>query len=233
MKGKLYVVATPIGNLSDITQRAKDTLKSIPIILTEDTRKAGWLLKSLNIENKQKIYAFNKDNEFIQVGKFLGELVNGSDIVLISNAGTPLISDPGSQLVKYAHNNAIEVIPIPGPSSLCAALSVSGVKLGPFVFMGFIPKKESEIISLLDSSLKINKAEKSINFFVSFVSSHNLNRLSKVLTDYFPTDSNFFLAQEMTKINENISWLSSSELKKIVGKKAKGEYVFGWIIGKK
>lgn len=230
MKGKLYVVATPIGNLSDITQRAKEILKSSPIILTEDTRKTGWLLKSLKIENKQKIYAFNKDNEFVLMGRFIKELLRGIDVVLISNAGTPLISDPGSQLVKYAQDKDIKVIPVPGPSSLCAALSVTGIKLGSFVFMGFIPKKESEIIALFDASHNINKVEKSIKFFISFISSHNINRLLKVLTDYFPAESNFFLAQEMTKINENISWVSSSELKKIIGKKAKGEYVFGWLI---
>lgn len=232
MKGKLYVVATPIGNLSDITQRAKEILKSSPIILTEDTRKTGWLLKSLKIENKQKVYAFNKDNEFVLVGRFIKELQGGKDVVLISNAGTPLISDPGSQLVKYAHDKAIKVVPIPGPSSLCAALSAAGIKLGAFVFMGFIPKKESEIIALLDASYNINKIEKSIKFFISFVSSHNLSRLSKVLADYFPSESSFFLAQEMTKINENIIWVSSSELKKIIGKKAKGEYVFGWLLDK-
>lgn len=230
MKGKLYVVATPIGNLSDITQRAKEILKSSPIILTEDTRKTGWLLKSLKIENKQKIYAFNKDNEFVLMGRFIKELLRGIDVVLISNAGTPLISDPGSQLVKYAQDKDIKVIPVPGPSSLCAALSVTGIKLGSFVFMGFIPKKESEIIALFDASHNINKVEKSIKFFISFISSHNINRLLKVLTDYFPAESNFFLAQEMTKINENISWVSSSELKKIIDKKAKGEYVFGWLI---
>jgi 16S rRNA (cytidine1402-2'-O)-methyltransferase len=230
VKGKLYVVATPIGNLSDITQRAKEILKSSPIILTEDTRKTGWLLKSLKIENKQKIYAFNKDNEFVLMGRFIKELLRGIDVVLISNAGTPLISDPGSQLVKYAQDKDIKVIPVPGPSSLCAALSVTGIKLGSFVFMGFIPKKESEIIALFDASHNINKVEKSIKFFISFISSHNINRLLKVLTDYFPAESNFFLAQEMTKINENISWVSSSELKKIIGKKAKGEYVFGWLI---
>lgn len=137
--GTLYVVATPIGNLSDMTARATDTLKSVDIIACEDTRTSGKLLNFFNITTPT--IAYHDHNADSQTDKLIEKLRQGQTIALISDAGTPLISDPGFRLVKAAHQAGITVVPIVGACALIGALSVSGLPSDKFSFMGFLPAK--------------------------------------------------------------------------------------------
>jgi len=141
--GKLYVVATPIGNLKDITCRAIEVLNDCDLIAAEDTRHASILLKHYNI--KTRLVSYHKYNEE-EISRMLISYMSEKDmdIALISNAGTPCISDPGYRVVSEARRRGLEVIPIPGPSAVMAALSVSGVPINHFLFLGFLPKKESQ-----------------------------------------------------------------------------------------
>ena len=137
MTGILFIVATPIGNLDDITFRAVEILKSIDIILAEDTRHSKKLLKHLNIA--KPIRAFHEHNERDKTKASIDELHSGKSIALISDAGTPLISDPGYFLVAQAKKEGLRVVPIPGASALITALSASGLASDSFTFLGFLP----------------------------------------------------------------------------------------------
>ncbi|WAJ70093.1 16S rRNA (cytidine(1402)-2'-O)-methyltransferase [Catenovulum adriaticum] len=138
--GKLYVVATPIGNLEDITQRALSTLQQVDFIAAEDTRNASRLLNHFSI--KKKCIAYHDHNENSQSGKLIEQLIAGQNIALISDAGTPLINDPGYHLVKQCREQGINVVPIPGACAIIAALSAAGVATDQFYFGGFVPAKQ-------------------------------------------------------------------------------------------
>ncbi len=141
--GVLYVVATPIGNLDDITFRAIETLKAADLIACEDTRVSRVLLDTWNVSTSMiSLHRFNETRKTLVI---LDHLRKGSNVALISDAGTPNISDPGYRLVRSAMDEGIRVVPIPGPSSIVAALSVSGIDGSSFVFMGFSPKKKSAL----------------------------------------------------------------------------------------
>ena len=140
--GTLYVIATPIGNLSDITIRALDTLKAVKILLTEDTRITKKLLVHYGIQAKlESLHDFNEEKK---ISALIHQLQSGIDIGLVSDAGTPLISDPGYKLVTAARRAKIQIYPIPGANAAIAALSVSGVPTDRFTFEGFLPKKATE-----------------------------------------------------------------------------------------
>ena len=143
--GCLYIVATPIGNLEDITLRATRILSEVDLILCEDTRRTIKLLNSLEIKNK--LISFNKNNE-LEKSPLIIDKLKSNNYALVSDAGTPTISDPGSKLVRKALENNIKVIPVPGASSLLTAYSVSGITNNDFIFQGFPPrrKKEAEIM---------------------------------------------------------------------------------------
>ena len=137
MSGSLYIVATPIGNLSDITLRAIETLKNVDLVLAEDTRHSKKLFDHYEI--KSPLTAFHEHNENEKTSGIVSEINSGKSIALISDAGTPLISDPGYQLVSEAKKIGINVIPIPGPNAAIAALSSSGIASNSFSFFGFLP----------------------------------------------------------------------------------------------
>ena len=139
--GTLYIVATPIGNIQDITIRAIEILKNVDIILCEDTRTSSHLLNSLEIKNK--LISYHKFNELERSKEIINDLKNGKDIAIITDAGTPCISDPGSILIHEAINNKIEVYSIPGPSALITALTLSGLTISNFAFYGFLERKKS------------------------------------------------------------------------------------------
>ncbi|MFA6221165.1 MAG: 16S rRNA (cytidine(1402)-2'-O)-methyltransferase [Desulfomonilaceae bacterium] len=141
--GVLYVVATPIGNLDDITFRAIETLKAVDLIACEDTRVSRVLLDTWNVSTS--MLSLHRFNETRKTSVILDHLRKGSNVALISDAGTPNISDPGYRLVRSAMDEGFRVVPIPGPSSVVAALSVSGIDGSSFVFMGFSPKKKSAL----------------------------------------------------------------------------------------
>ena len=137
--GTLYIVATPIGNLEDLSPRAQRILSSVDLILAEDTRHSARLLRAFDI--RTRTLAFHENNEERMTGRIISRLAVGSSVALIADAGTPLISDPGFKLVRQAHAQNIPVSPVPGPSALIAALSAAGVAPGKFLFEGFAPAR--------------------------------------------------------------------------------------------
>ena len=140
MSGTLYVVGTPIGNLADFTRRAETTLQSVDLIAAEDTRISRRLLKHYDIQTP--LISYHDKNEISQAEKLVGRLILGENIALISDAGTPCISDPGYRLVHLARKSNIEIVAIPGPSAVAAALSVSGIPTDHYYFEGFLPVKK-------------------------------------------------------------------------------------------
>ena len=196
MKGTLFIVATPIGNLDDITFRAVATLNSIDIVLAEDTRHSKKLLKHLNIA--KPIRAFHEHNEREKTKASINELHSGKSIALISDAGTPLISDPGFSLVAQAKKEGLRVVPIPGASALITALSASGLASDCFTFLGFLPSKKTARIKLLKTLLY--QTETSIFY-------ESPKRILATLTDMlsiFGSGREVCLAKELTKVFETI-----------------------------
>lgn len=146
-KGKLYIVATPIGNMGDITLRALDTLKNVDLILSEDTRETSKLLQHYQIQNSQISYRDQNHQRVFQT--ILNNLEEGKNIALVSDSGTPLISDPGFKLVQDLIAKDIQIESIPGPSAVIGALSISGLPTDKFTFLGFLPKKPGQQEKLL------------------------------------------------------------------------------------
>ena len=196
MTGRLFIVATPIGNLDDITFRAVEILKSIDIILAEDTRHSKKLLKHLNIE--KPIRAFHEHNEREKTKVIISEIRSGKSIALISDAGTPLISDPGYFLVAQAKKEGLKVVPIPGPTALITALSASGLASDSFTFLGFLPSKQTARVKLLKSL--VGRTETSIFY-------ESPKRILATLTDMhsiYGDSREVCLAKELTKVFETI-----------------------------
>jgi 16S rRNA (cytidine1402-2'-O)-methyltransferase len=140
MNGKLYIVATPIGNLGDITIRAVETLKMVDYIACEDTRHTLRLLNHLGI--KKPLVSYHKFSESAKTGGIIEKILDGSNVALVSDAGTPAISDPGQVLVRQAIDSGVEIVPIPGASAVVSGLSVSGLNTNEFTFVGFLPHKQ-------------------------------------------------------------------------------------------
>ena len=220
MTGTLFIVATPIGNLDDITFRAVEILKSVDIILAENTRHSKKLLQHLNIT--KPIRAFHEHNEREKTKAIIGELHSGQSIALISDAGTPLISDPGYFLVAQAKKEGLRVVPIPGASALITALSVSGLASDSFTFLGFLPSKKTARVKLLKSL--ISRAETSIFY-------ESPKRILATLTDMhaiFGDSREVCLAKELTKVFETIHTDSIPNLMKYLNidkSHQKGEFV--------
>ena len=188
----LYIVSTPIGNLDDITLRSLEVLKKSDIILCEDTRRSLKLLNHYKI--KKKLVSYHKFNEQKELQKIIEHLNEGKILSLISDAGTPTLSDPGRLLVKTCVEKKFNISPIPGPSSIIAATSVSGFD-DKFIFYGFLPKTENELIKVL-SSLK--NLDFSLVFFVPAI---KINFYLKFFKKYFPS-RDVVIAREITKIHE-------------------------------
>jgi len=170
-KGKLYIVATPIGHLDDVTYRAIAVLNEVDLILSEDTRETSKLLKKYSIEKPQISYTDQKHKGMIQ--DIVNRLNSGKFIALTSDSGTPLISDPGFKLVQRAKKEGFEVVSIPGPSSPIAALSVSGLPTDKFLFLGFLPKSKSKRQNIL------RDYEKFEGSLIIFESPYKINDLLK------------------------------------------------------
>ena len=188
----LYIVSTPIGNLDDITFRALDVLKNSDIILCEDTRRSIKLLNHYKI--KKKLISYHKFNEQRQLTKIIEYFNEGKILSLISDAGTPLLSDPGRLLVNQCLDNGIQIIPIPGVSSVISAVSVSGFK-DQFLFYGFLPKTQNELDKVLNSLSQSDYAQ------VFFIPSKKINIYIKNFKKHF-SGRKIVIAKEMTKIHE-------------------------------
>ena len=218
--GKLYVVATPIGNLGDITFRALDVLKNVDIIACEDTRQTLKLLNHYDI--KKKLVAYHKFNEIEKSKTLINDLKKDLDIAIVTDAGTPCISDPGYILVKEAHENGIEVIAIPGASASISSLSISGLDTKQFSFIGFLSTDNTKFNEEIDK-LK----ESQINTFVIYESPKRIVKLFSKLIDNFP-NSQVYIASDLTKIHERGFFGKIEDVYEIIKSDPnieKGEYV--------
>jgi 16S rRNA (cytidine1402-2'-O)-methyltransferase len=215
--GSLFVVATPIGNLEDITLRALRILKEVDLIAAEDTRHTKKLLNHYNILTPS--FSYYKEKEQSRSDKIIKKLLAGQDVALVSDAGTPGISDPGSILIQKSFANKIKVIPIPGPSSLTTTLSVAGLKDTAFVFLGFAPARKKQRQDLLQS---LATEKRSLIFF------EPPHRIEKFLHDCLEILGNrqVFWCRELTKIHEEFIRDSLANiLLQCNDKKIKGESV--------
>ena len=212
----LYIVATPIGNLEDITLRAVRILKEADYIFAEDTRVTKKLLNHLEISNT--LYRYDEHTKQHQVENIISLLKEGKNVALVTDAGTPCISDPGYEVVDAALNEGIKVIPIPGVSAMTAAASVAGVSMRRFIFEGFLPKKKGR-----QTLLKSFADEKRTIMF--FESPHRVVKTLKDIEEFMGV-KNIVLVREITKIYEEIIRGTTSELiEKFEKQTLKGEFV--------
>ena len=211
LKRGLYVVSTPIGNLGDITLRGLDILRDSNYILCEDTRNSKILLNKYEI--KSNLISYHKFNEKKVLSKILELLKSGAIISLISDAGTPGISDPGAILINECIKNKIQIIPVPGPSSVISAVSVSGFS-NQFFFYGFFPEKNN----LLNDLKKLSQLNSSIVFFIS---PKKINKIIPILKEIF-NGRKILICKEMTKYFEDFVYLDIEKLEKF-DFKLKGE----------
>ena len=203
MNGKLYIVATPIGNLEDITIRALKILKEVDLIAAEDTRQT---LKLLNhFEISKPLISYHRHNEDIKSNILIEKLKNGENIALVSDAGTPGICDPGEEVIKKAIEENIEVIPIPGACALINALIVSGLNTSEFLFLGFLPLNKKLRKEKFE---EIKKSEKTI---IIYEAPHKMKNTLQDLKDVI-NDRKIVLSRELTKIHEEFIRKNINEL---------------------
>ena len=216
LKSALYLIPTPIGNLEDISTRSIYILEQSDYILCEDTRVT---LKFLNyLKLKKKLIAFHQFNENEKIKSILQDLKHNKILSLVSDAGTPALSDPGRLLISKCHEQNISVIPIPGASAITCAISASGFS-DQFFFCGFLPKKDKEINNMLESYKSLKAS------LVFFMPARDLEKNLIYFNKFFP-QNNFFLAREMTKIHETYIRDKVSNLKNYIKDNSKGEITF-------
>ena len=220
MSGTLFVVATPIGNLEDLTPRARQTLASVDLIAAEDTRHTMRLLS--NIGAKPALMALHDHNEEKAAQTVINALESGKDVALVSDAGTPLVSDPGFRLVRDAHKQGIKVVPLPGASAVTAALSAAGLPTDRFCFEGFAPSKRAARRRWL------GKLADELRTIVLYESVHRISECLADLVEIFGADRNAFIGRELTKLHEQCVQKTLGELKRQVDESdivSKGEFV--------
>jgi len=220
MSGTLFVVATPIGNLEDMSPRARQTLAEVDLIAAEDTRHTGRLLSHFGL--KKPLIALHDHNEEVLARELVAKLLAGRSIALVSDAGTPLLSDPGYRLVNAAHTEGVRVSPVPGPAALVAAISAAGLPTDRFCFEGFLPAKKKA----RTAALAALKSESRTMIFYESV--HRIAPGIDDLCHAFGADRQAFLGRELTKLHEQCVAGTLGELRRrieegsIVGK---GEFV--------
>ena len=203
----LFIVATPLGNLGDMSRRAIETLQQARIIAAEDTRSARRLLSAFNIRaDGKQLLAYGEHNEAAMAERLIHALREGTDVALISEGGTPLISDPGYRLVRAAGDCGVQVVPIPGPCAAIAALAASGLPVHGFIFRGFLPKKPGARRRILES---LKAREETLIFYES---PQRVPKVLPELVEIFGADRLACLARELTKIHETLWRLPLGEL---------------------
>lgn len=220
----LYVCATPIGNLDDVSLRLISTLKKADLVCAEDTRRTRKLLSKYGIEHK-RIAAYNDRNKEKKTPSIIKILKQDKDVALVSDSGTPCISDPGFYLVREAGKQEIPVSPVPGPSAAVAALSVSGLATDVFTFYGFLKRRESRRIDTVEQVKERDETS------VFYESQHRIAKTMDFFSVHLPARP-CVVCRELTKRHEEILRGTVSEVKDMIkGRRAKGEFVI--IIGKK
>ncbi len=224
-QGSLTLVATPIGNLGDITVRALEVLKSVNVILAEDTRHSRVLLNHYAINSP--LVPYHDHNEAKITPSLVERMQRGEKMALITDAGTPGISDPGFYLVRAALAAGIEVTTAPGPSALLAALTISGFPCETFIFVGFTPKKTGELAKMVDELVEEPRTT------VFYVAPHQLRKVIDAIADRIP-DREIAVAKEITKIHEHVARGTAAEVQIKIGPTVpRGEFVLivrgiGW-----
>lgn len=216
----LYLVATPIGNLGDMTTRAVEVLRKVDVIAAEDTRHSQKLLQHLGI--RQTLLACHEHNEQQMMPELLQRLQQGQSIALISDAGTPLISDPGYRLVTMAHEHAIRVVPVPGACAAIAALSVAGLPTDRFVFEGFLPAKQQARLNVLQKLLPEPRT------MIFYESCHRIESCLRDMCNVFGEHRRMGFARELTKAFETVRQTTLGDCLSLVQEDAnqrKGEIV--------
>lgn len=214
-KGTLYIVSTPIGNMEDITLRALRILKEVDLIAAEDTRRTGLLLKHFGIQ--APLTSYFEGNELKKKEFILAKLKEGKNVALVSDAGTPGVSDPGFRLIQLAIENQLPIVPIPGSSAVITALSVSGLPTDAFLFKGFLPHKSKKRRDLLK---ELENVRETLIFYES------PHRISETLRDILEIlgDREIVLTRELTKVYEEIIRGKVSEILNQIGDRTlKGE----------
>lgn len=213
MLGTLYIVATPIGNLEDMTFRAVKTLKEVDLILAEDTRVTKNLL--MKYEVQKPMISYRQQSSDSKKAEIMNQLILGKNIALVTDAGTPGISDPGNELAAFLYLNLpeVKIVPIPGASSLTAALSVSGFDASRFTFIGFWPKKKTKnVVEFIKAGgLPV----------VFFESPFRISKTIDLLIENFSENHQIFLAQELTKLHERVLRGTLKEVKETLEKEKK------------
>ncbi|MBI5412693.1 16S rRNA (cytidine(1402)-2'-O)-methyltransferase [Candidatus Peregrinibacteria bacterium] len=213
----LYIVATPIGNLNDITLRALETLKAVDIIACEDTRHTSILLNHYQIQ--KPLLSFHSHSGAAKVEKILELLGSGKNIALVSDAGTPGISDPGYVVIQAALKHNIQIVPIPGPSAFLTALSASGLPTDKFVYLGFLPIKKGRQTLFK----KITEEERTVVFYES---PHRILKTLEAFENALPPTAHIVVAKELTKIYEKFYRGTPSQIIEQLTKDGiRGEYV--------
>ncbi len=204
MSGTLFIVATPIGNLDDLSQRARQTLAEVDLIAAEDTRHTGRLLSHFGIKTPQ--FPLHDHNEKHVVSKLMEKLAQGMSVALVSDAGTPLVSDPGYRLVSAAHAQGIAVSPVPGASAVTTALSAAGLPTDRFCFEGFLPSKRAARRELLT---RLVGEQRTLVFYESV---HRIADSLADLADIFGRERPAFIGRELTKLHEQCVHASLGDL---------------------
>ncbi len=220
LDNRLYVVATPIGNLADFSYRAVDVLRTVDYIAAEDTRRARLLMHHYGIQNK--LISLHDHNEAFKAPEVVRDLISGMSIALISDAGTPLISDPGLSLVRLAKEAGVIVSPVPGACALVAALSTSGMAVGHFSFEGFLGRTSASRRAFFTEKLDDR------NTWVFYESSHRILASIQDLAAIFPAERNIAIAREITKLYETIIYAPIHDVLRLIESDEnmrKGEFV--------
>lgn len=214
----LYLVSTPIGNLGDITFRAVEVLEKVQYLLCEDTRVTGGLLSKLKIKNKPKLISYYKEIESQKISEIIDILQKDNQVALVSDAGTPLLSDPGWLLVKTCLNMGLEVDSVPGANAILPALQLSGLFSGEFIFLGFLSKKKTEVQKILKSYPGLTK-----------VAYEAPNRLLDTIQN-FENETKIAVVVELTKLYQKVFRGRKDELlKQLSVWDGRGEVVLVWV----
>jgi 16S rRNA (cytidine1402-2'-O)-methyltransferase len=216
MNGILYIVSTPIGNLKDITLRALETLEAVDFILCEDTRITSRLLNHYNIS--KKLISFNAVSEKKKIPNVIARIKSGDNCALVSDAGTPSISDPGVRLISEAIKEQIDIVPVPGTSAVITALTICGLPTDSFIFEGFLPQKKGR-------QKKLKELAEEKRTIILYESTYRIKKLVDELTEYLP-ERYIVICRELTKKFEETWRGYPNEIKEVIDEKiSKGEFV--------
>lgn len=218
LPGHLYVIATPIGNLSDLSDRSRALLAGVDLLACEDTRTTGLLLSRLSL--RRELVAYHEHNEVEAAERLADQIAAGRSVGLVSDAGTPALSDPGFRLVRACRRRGLPVVPVPGPCAVTAALCAAGLPTHGYLFVGFLPPKSAARIAFL-------KKYQLFEFtLVLYESCHRIDKFAAEIVDVLGADRVICIAKEVTKLHETfLTGLAGDMLARLTKMSLKGEFV--------